>query len=80
MASHSSGGTAFNDAVIEVFLPYAGCSFSYLNTKKDSKSFQILKNIIKVLLHFLIWHNIWKEPFSLLWIKLFCHQTGRQVQ
>lgn len=44
MASH--GGTAFNDAVIEVFLPCGGFNFSYLNPNKDNKSFQILKNII----------------------------------
>lgn len=43
MASH---GTAFNDAVIEVLLPCAGCNFSYLNPNKDNKSFRILKNII----------------------------------
>lgn len=44
MASH--GGTAFNDAVIEVFLLCVRCNFSYINPNKDNKSFQILKNII----------------------------------
>lgn len=40
MASH--GGTAFNDAVIEIFLPCAGCNFLYLNPKfSNSKKYYL---------------------------------------
>lgn len=53
MASH--GGTALNDAVIEVFRPCAGCNFSYLNPNKDNKSFQILK---KYYLGFIAFFNL----------------------